>query len=270
MYTNSTPAQNVGSDFASHVVTASVSGLVPNALYHVRLAATNSAGTTFGPDVTFTTGKLPAPGSPALGKTVNISLVSGLVLVKIHGVFVPLTELTQIPTNTEINALRHDQADHRHKRRHPPGERCRRQGQEAQAEPPTQSGTFGGAIFKITQARSGAGKGLATLAIVEGRSTAHRPTPSAPSTRPPTPRPPPPRSRPCSCSTPAPTASSAPRGSTAPPPSSGPNGRSLTAATAPSPTTSPTRCRSPTSSTTRRSSLHAGQSYLAKAALKVK
>ena len=32
----------------------------------------------------------------------------------------------------------------------------------------TQSGTFGGAIFKITQATKGAGKGLATLAIVEG------------------------------------------------------------------------------------------------------
>ena len=62
VYTNSTPAQNVGSDFASHNVTASVSGLVPNALYHVRLVATNSAGTTFGPDVTFTTAKLPAPG----------------------------------------------------------------------------------------------------------------------------------------------------------------------------------------------------------------
>ena len=36
-------------------VSASVSRLVPNALYHVRLVATNSAGTTFGPDATFTT-----------------------------------------------------------------------------------------------------------------------------------------------------------------------------------------------------------------------
>ena len=52
VYTQSTPAQSVGSDFASHTVSASVTGLVPNALYHVRLVATNSAGTTFGPDVT--------------------------------------------------------------------------------------------------------------------------------------------------------------------------------------------------------------------------
>ena len=51
VYTKSTPAQTVGSDFSSHAVTASVSGLVANAVYHVRLAATNNAGTTFGPDV---------------------------------------------------------------------------------------------------------------------------------------------------------------------------------------------------------------------------
>jgi len=174
VYTNSTPALSVGSDFASHVVTTSVGNLVPNALYHVRLVATNSAGTTFGPDVTFTTAKAPAPGSPALGKTVNISLVSGLVLVKIHGVFVPLTELTQIPTNTEINALKgsiklitainggtHPASDAAAKGKKP----------KPKPKPKTQSGTFGGAIFKITQARSGASKGLATLAIVEGAFT---------------------------------------------------------------------------------------------------
>ena len=129
VYTNSTPAQNVGSDFATHIVSASVSGLVPNAVYHVRLVATNSAGTAFGPDVTFTTAKAPAPGSPTLGKTVNISLVSGLVLVKIHGVFVPLTELTQIPTNTEINALKGSiKLITAINRWYPSGKRCRRQG----------------------------------------------------------------------------------------------------------------------------------------------
>jgi hypothetical protein len=160
-YTQSTPAQPVGSDFTSHSLSASVSGLVPNAVYHVRLVATNSAGTTVGPDVTFTTLRTPLPGPPALGKTFNISLVSGLVLVKIHGVFVPLTELTQIPTNTVIDALRgtislttaingggaRDAAakGKKHKTK-------------------TQTGTFGGAIFKITQAHSG----LATLALVGG------------------------------------------------------------------------------------------------------
>ena len=203
--------------------------------------------------MTFTTAKAPAPGSPTLGKTFNISLVSGLVLVKIHGVFVPLTELTQIPTNTRstrsrgsiklttaINGGAHPASDAAAKGKKP--------------KPKTQTGTFGGAVFKITQARNGAAKGLVTLAIERTRSKAHPPTRSAPRTRPPTPPPPPPRPRPSSYSTPAPRASSAPRAATAPPPSSEPNGRSLTAATAPSPTTSPTQSKSPTSSATRRSS----------------
>jgi hypothetical protein len=57
----STPHQAVGSDTSSHDVTASVSALSPNALYHVRLVASNSAGTTIGPDRTFTTGRVPPP-----------------------------------------------------------------------------------------------------------------------------------------------------------------------------------------------------------------
>ncbi len=104
-YTNSTPAQAVGGDFADHSVTATVTGLVPNALYHARLVATNKNGSSFGPDITFSTSHGATPGSPKLGQNFNISLVSGLVLVKVHGVFIPLTELTQIPKNTEIDAL---------------------------------------------------------------------------------------------------------------------------------------------------------------------
>jgi len=51
VYTQATPNQVVGGDFSAHTVLASVSGLVPNALYHARLVATNKDGTTFGPDV---------------------------------------------------------------------------------------------------------------------------------------------------------------------------------------------------------------------------
>jgi hypothetical protein len=160
VYTHSTPAQPVGSDFSSHTVSASVTGLVPNALYHVRLVANNSAGTTFGPDVPFTTTKTPPPGPPVLGRTFNISPVSGFVLVKLHGQFVPLTELQQIPANTLIDARHgtlklitagggahpaHDARSKKHKSK-------------------TQTGRFGGAIFKIRQAHSG----LATLTLVEG------------------------------------------------------------------------------------------------------
>ena len=98
-------AQTVGSDFSNHAVSASVAGLVSNAVYHVRLVATNSAGTTYGPESTFTTGRTHAATATELGKTFNVSSVSGDVLVKINGVFVPLTELPQIPKNTVIDAL---------------------------------------------------------------------------------------------------------------------------------------------------------------------
>jgi hypothetical protein len=164
-YTQSTPAQFVGSDFASHIVSTSVSGLVPNALYHVRLVVTNSDGTIFGPDVTFTTGAGPKPGSPTPGKTFNVSVVSGVVLVEINGQLVPLTELTQIPKNTLIDAL---QGTIQLTTALPAGSSAHdatAKGKKHKTK--TQTGTFGGALFKISQATRGAGKGLVTLAIVE-------------------------------------------------------------------------------------------------------
>jgi hypothetical protein len=166
VYTQSTPAQTVGSDFVSHQVSASVSGLVPNALYHVRLVATNAAGTTLGPDVTFTTAKLPAPGSPTLGKTFNISLVSGIVLIKVNGQLVPLTELTQIPKNTLIDALHGTLTLTSAGGSPSPAHDAAAKGKKHK-KTPTQTGNFGGAIFKISQAAAGAGKGLVTLALVE-------------------------------------------------------------------------------------------------------
>ena len=87
-----------------------------------------------------------------------------MVLILLHGQLVPLTELQQLPKNTLIDALHgtlslttalpggggaHDAAA-----------RGKRKPKKAK----TQSGTFGGAIFKISQARNG----LATLSLVEG------------------------------------------------------------------------------------------------------
>ena len=169
-YTDSTPAQALGADFASHTVSASVSRLTPNAIYHVRLVATNGAGTAFGPDLTFTTPAAPAPGPPALGRSFNISPVNGLVLVKVHGRLVPLTEVSQIPRNTVIDAL------------HgtlslaaavgAPGQARDAVAKRKKRKPKltTQKGTFSGAVFKIAQATGGAGKGLVTLSLVEGAS----------------------------------------------------------------------------------------------------
>ncbi|MBV9197173.1 MAG: PKD domain-containing protein [Solirubrobacterales bacterium] len=164
MYTDSTPAQGVGSDFLSHAVSAMVAGLVPNAVYHVRVVATNSAGTSFGTDVEFSTAKSPAPGPPTLGHTFDVAPVSGVVLVKISGRFVPLTELRQIANNTVIDARRGTlnliTASG--------GLGAARDAAAKRKQPTTQSGTFGGAIFNVIQGIKGASRGLATLTLLEG------------------------------------------------------------------------------------------------------
>ena len=153
LYDQSTPAQQIGSDTANHTVSASLSGLVPGALYHVRLVATNSVGTTLGPDQTFTTPAAPAPAPPVLGQTENAQPVTGTVFIKSpSGAFVRLTGAEQIPSGAQIDAL------------HGSLQITTATGQKGK----TQKGVFGGAIFKLTQARAGASKGLATLALVEG------------------------------------------------------------------------------------------------------
>ena len=160
-YDHQTPPRLVGSDFNDHLFTSQVSGLVPNAIYHVRLVARNGDGTTFGPDVVFKTDKDGAPGPPIVGKTFNVS-ATGLVLIKLHGVFVPLTELRQIPNGTIINALHGTltlitaggtqhatlSTNAKHKKK--------------SKKVTTQTGKFGGAVFKVTQSRSG----LANVTLV--------------------------------------------------------------------------------------------------------
>ncbi len=150
-------------------MSATVSGLVPNALYHARMVATNKNGTTFGPDITFTTGHGPTPGAPTLGKTFNISLVNGLVLIKVNGVFIPLTEATQIPKNTVINAL-HGTLSliTATGSSHPTADVAAKGKKGKKGKTVTQKGNFGGAIFKISQVTGGASKGLTTLTLVEG------------------------------------------------------------------------------------------------------
>jgi hypothetical protein len=171
-YTDSTPVQAVGSDFANHLVAATVSGLVPNALYHVRLVAANGSGTTFGPDQTFTTATDPPPGPPVLGKTVNVTPVSGVVFIKppsgktLGGAgdsaalskgqgFVPLTEARAIPTGSEVDAL------------HGSLKIVTATGKVGK----TQNATLAGGVFKINQSRSKITKGLTNFSLVEGGFT---------------------------------------------------------------------------------------------------
>jgi hypothetical protein len=147
VYDQSTSPQSLPADSSSHTVTASVSGLVPNAHYHVRLVATNTTGTTFGADQTFTTPADPAPPPPVLAKSVNAKPVSGQVFLLVGGKLVPLTEADQLRAGTVVDtrhgSLQLTTASSQKKKR--------------------QTGTFGGGIFKITQVHSG----LTTLSLVE-------------------------------------------------------------------------------------------------------
>ena len=147
IYDQSTSPQALPADSTPHAVAAAVTGLVPNAVYHSRLVATNATGTTFGPDQTFTTPADPAPPAPVLGKSVNATPVSGQVFVLVGTKLVPLTEASQLRSGTVVDT-RHGQLEltaattAKHKR---------------------QTGVFGGAVFKITQTRAA----LTTLSLVE-------------------------------------------------------------------------------------------------------
>ena len=162
-YTQQTPPQSIGPDFSVHGIgPVAVSGLVPNALYHVRIVATNSAGTIFGPDITFTTATAPSPGAPTLGKTFNIAPVSGLVLVLVHGHLVPLTQLQQIGPGTTID-MRHGTLE-----LITAGAGGAGAHDAAARRKQTQIGRFGGAVIRIRQTKFGPARGMTTVIVVEG------------------------------------------------------------------------------------------------------
>ena len=64
-YGTSTVPVSAGSATSAAAVTTAVTSLAPGTTYHVRVVATNSAGTTYGADKTFTTVALPPPSAPA-------------------------------------------------------------------------------------------------------------------------------------------------------------------------------------------------------------
>ena len=171
VYTEATPTKSIGSGFGAVPVSSSVTGLVPNALYHVRLVASNSAGTTLGPDQEFTTFRGAPPPAPVVGKTVNVAPVSGFALIRPGSgkgssdrltrpaaalglrAFVPVTEARQIRAGSIVDAKKSVI-----KLTSATGERRKK----------LQSGTFGRAVFSVSQARSGANKGLTTITLRDG------------------------------------------------------------------------------------------------------
>jgi hypothetical protein len=146
LYDQSTAPQQVGSGTSNQTVSATLTNLIAGGLYHVRMVATNAAGTTNGPDQTFTTPKAAAPPPPVLGKTQNAAPVSGKTFILVNGKFVPLTGATKIPSGATIDALRGNLS----------------LTSATGVGKKTQTGTFGGAVFKVAQARSG----LTTLSLV--------------------------------------------------------------------------------------------------------
>lgn len=173
-YTELTPTETLPADFATHVVSASLAGLVPDALYHVRMIAANSAGTVRGPDRTFRTAADPAPAAPVLGRSVDLRLVAGRALIRLPGGraphlraaaaarrgvvppagtgFFPLTQPLSLPMGTVIDALHGKLA------------LTAATGHGAR----TQTGIFSGAVFRLGQAVRGPRRGQVRLALVEG------------------------------------------------------------------------------------------------------
>jgi hypothetical protein len=146
-YDQSTPPQNIGADFTTHTVSAAVSGLVPSAVYHVRLVASNSAGQTLGPDQTFRTAADPAPSRPVLGQKEDATPIAGQLFILKGGRLIPLTQAGQLPSGTVIDALTGTL-------------KLTAAGLHGKLA----SLNLGGAIFKLTQTRAG----LTTLTLIEG------------------------------------------------------------------------------------------------------
>jgi hypothetical protein len=183
VYDESTQTVQFAADHQAHGVSGRVSGLVPNAVYHLRLVAKSSAGTVYSGDASFRTARDPAPPTPQLGVSANVRPVSGLVLIQppratsdraprlVEGAgFVPLTEPLGLPIGAKIDAragaVRISAAGSGHRR--------------------TQRAVLAGGVISLSQTR--ARKGRVTINLLEGafpgapaysRCGAHRPAAGA-------------------------------------------------------------------------------------------
>ena len=109
-----TAAAALAAEASAVPVAAGVSGLSPSTTYHFRGVATNSTGTTYGPDGSFTT---PAPSAPAhipsleedavLGTAAGAAATSGTILVQnAAGRFVALEGPQSVPMGAIIEATK--------------------------------------------------------------------------------------------------------------------------------------------------------------------
>jgi hypothetical protein len=164
-YDAHTPIAPAGAGGAPVAVSAHVEGLSPATTYHVQLVAFSQHGFGVGEDVTFATVTAAAPVPPAplpqqtsagsaaaappvLGESVNVSVRTGTVKVKLPGAagYTEVTELTSLPVGSILDT---------------------REGaitlRSALADGSTQTGIFHGGLFEIRQPK-GAG-GLTELVL---------------------------------------------------------------------------------------------------------
>jgi hypothetical protein len=118
--------------------------------YRCEEVATNAAGSTTQTSAPVTIPPVPLP-PPLLGRKVNAAPVSGKVFLISGGRLVSLTAAKQIRPGAVVDAL------------HGTISLTSATGKGKK----TQSGTFGGAVFKVTQVKAGRNKGLTTLTLVD-------------------------------------------------------------------------------------------------------
>lgn len=176
LYVDHTALQTVGSGTAPVTVTATATGLVPHALYHVRVVATSADGTTMGNDRTFTTAAGPPPPPPVIGQEANFTPVSGVVYVKPAGAtaaavnttghgFIPLTDARQLPVGSQIDA--------RHGKLKLTLATSKKHGKHKAS---TQTGLFYGGLFSVGQSKRASLKGLTTLKLIDNGAFAGAPS----------------------------------------------------------------------------------------------
>jgi hypothetical protein len=178
LYTDQTAPQDIGAGMTPTPVMAAATGLVPNALYHYEVVATNQYGTTTSTDQTFTTAALAPPPPPVIGREANFSPVSGNVYVMVpppthapiavfqpsfsgHAIaaltkgvgFVPLTQARQLPVGTDVDSRA--------------GTLKLTTATTAGNKPKTQVGQFSQGLFQVLQSSNRKKKGLTNLKLLD-------------------------------------------------------------------------------------------------------
>ncbi len=144
---------------ATQLLPRSAAAAVPPGTRTIRvvLTATKFAGAyndAYADNISLALAGSSALPPPVIGKTLNVTSVTGKVLVRLpqgHG-FVALTEARQLPVGTQIDAR---------------GGAIQLLAASTGAGT-TQTGTFGGAVFALAQSSKGRDKGLTTLSLLEG------------------------------------------------------------------------------------------------------